>query len=70
MNIEYMYAVLEKKSDNAVIILRVEDIDNVIADTCSQRNAVFNILKRVPVVLAKNRTQVISPGPENIIKTA
>lgn len=31
VNIEYMYAVLEKKSDNAVIILRVEEIDSVIA---------------------------------------
>ena len=30
VNIEYMYAVLEKKSDSAVIIFRVEDIDEVI----------------------------------------
>lgn len=31
VNIEYMYAVLEKKSDRAVIIFKVEDIDNVIS---------------------------------------
>lgn len=30
VNIEYMYAVLEKKSENAVIIFRVEEIDEVI----------------------------------------
>jgi hypothetical protein len=32
VNIEYMYAVLEKRSENAVIILKVEDIDGVIAE--------------------------------------
>ena len=32
INIEYMYAVLEKRSENAVIILKVEDIDGVIAE--------------------------------------
>lgn len=31
INIEYMYAVLEKRSEKAVIILRVEDIEDVIA---------------------------------------
>ena len=31
VNIEYMYAVLEKKTDSAVIILRVEEIDSVTA---------------------------------------
>ena len=36
VNIEYMYTVLEKKSDNAVIILRVEDTDNVIAELQKQ----------------------------------
>ena len=30
INIEYMYSVLEKKSDKAVMILRVEDIEDVI----------------------------------------
>ena len=28
VNIEYMYAALEKKSENAVIIIRVDDIDD------------------------------------------
>jgi hypothetical protein len=32
VNIEYMYAVLERKSEKAVIILRVENIDDVIAE--------------------------------------
>lgn len=32
VNIEYMYAVLVRKSDNAVVILRVENIDDVIAE--------------------------------------
>jgi len=32
VNIEYMYSVLEKKSDNAVIILRVGEIDTVVAE--------------------------------------
>jgi hypothetical protein len=31
VNIEYLYSVLERKSNKAVIIIRVEDIDNVIA---------------------------------------
>jgi hypothetical protein len=31
VNIEYMYAVIERKSDRAVIIFRVEQIDDVIA---------------------------------------
>jgi len=31
VNIEYMYAVLKKKSDSAVIIFRVEDVDDVVA---------------------------------------
>ena len=31
VNIEYMYAVIERTSDKAVIIFRVEDIDDVIA---------------------------------------
>jgi hypothetical protein len=30
VNIEYMYTVLERKSDNAVMIFRVENIDEVI----------------------------------------
>lgn len=30
VNIEYMYAVLEKRRENAVIIFRVEEIDEVI----------------------------------------
>jgi hypothetical protein len=30
VNIEYMYSVLEKKTDKAVMIFRVEDIDEVI----------------------------------------
>ena len=30
INIEYMYAFVEKKNDNAVPVFRVEDIDNVI----------------------------------------
>jgi hypothetical protein len=36
VNIEYMYSVLERKSDNAVIILRVEKIDEVIASLKNQ----------------------------------
>ena len=32
VNIEYMYAVLERKSEKAVIILRVENIDGVIEE--------------------------------------
>ncbi|GAB4345432.1 MAG: ACT domain-containing protein [Candidatus Abyssubacteria bacterium] len=31
VNIEYLYSVLERRSNKAVIIFRVEDIDNVIA---------------------------------------
>jgi hypothetical protein len=30
INIEYMYAFVEKKNDNAVLVFRVEDIDSVI----------------------------------------
>ena len=36
VNIEYMYAVLEKKSDSAVIIFRVEEIDEVITNLEAQ----------------------------------
>jgi hypothetical protein len=32
VNVEYMYTVLEKKTDKAVIILRVENTDKVIED--------------------------------------
>ncbi len=31
INVEYMYASLEKSSDNAVVILRPEDVDQAIA---------------------------------------
>jgi hypothetical protein len=31
INIEYMYAVVEKKGDKAVIILRVEEVDDALA---------------------------------------
>jgi hypothetical protein len=30
INVEYMYAFVEKSSDNAVMIFRIEDIDNAI----------------------------------------
>ncbi len=36
VNIEYMYSVLERKSNKAVIILRVENIDDVIAKLKTQ----------------------------------
>jgi len=31
INVEYMYAFVEKSSDNAVLIFRIEDIDNAIS---------------------------------------
>lgn len=36
VNVEYMYSVLERKSDNAVMILRVENPDDVIAELKKQ----------------------------------
>ena len=37
INVEYMYAFVEKSSNNAVLILRIEDIDRAIA-TLSKNN--------------------------------
>ncbi|RJP21135.1 MAG: amino acid-binding protein [Candidatus Abyssobacteria bacterium SURF_5] len=37
VNIEYMYSVLERKSDKAVIILRVENTDEVIESLKNQK---------------------------------
>jgi hypothetical protein len=37
VNIEYMYSVLERKTDKAVIILRVEDTDQVIENLMKQQ---------------------------------
>jgi len=42
VNIEYMYAVLEKKSDKAVMIFRVEEIDQVIAELQKQDVALLS----------------------------
>jgi hypothetical protein len=36
VNVEYMYASLEKSSDNAVVILRPEDVDQAIATLLDQ----------------------------------
>jgi hypothetical protein len=50
VNIEYMYSVLEKKSENAVMIFRVEEIDEVIAEL-KKRNVKLLSSKEVYGVL-------------------
>ena len=50
VNIEYMYSLLERKTEKAVMIFRVEDIDDVIAELQKQNvkllssNEVYNAL--------------------------
>ena len=42
INVEYMYAFVEKKEDNAVVVLRVEDLEKTVSVLQSQGVAILS----------------------------